>query len=237
MSGHSANVHHRTRHTTLKRVWWIGWSLLVALGISLGLWQWQRAEDKREYLDELAAAPRLEAPAETPPAGSEIILEGEFLGEHSLFLDNRIVDGRVGVAVLTPFRSGDGRLWLIQRGFVATDAPRENPEVSTPDGTVEITGQWQPARDQGLLLGDNREGQRLQQIDLIAWEGLGNFAHEGWVHQQQGPGQLTSWWEPSVMPPSRHFGYAAQWWGLSLAALIAMYVGGRYLGLGKQASS
>src|SRR5690554_7974966 len=31
------------------------------------------------------------------------------------------------------------------------------------------------------------------------------------------------------MPPSRHVGYAVQWWGLALAALVMMLVGGRRL--------
>ncbi|WP_236645373.1 SURF1 family protein [Aidingimonas lacisalsi] len=232
MSGHSTNA----RHTVLKKIWWLGWSVLVSLGIALGLWQWQRAEDKREYLDALASAPRLEAPAKAPPEGAEIRLEGEFLAQHTLFLDNRVVEGRVGVAVLTPFRSDDDRLWLIERGFKDMRASRATPSVATPPEHVEIAGQWQAAGDRGLLLGDNREGQRLQQIDLSAWSDLGKFAHQGWIHQQQGPGRLTPWWEPSVMPPSRHIGYAVQWWGLSLAALVVMCLGARYLGLGKRSS-
>ncbi|WP_430468914.1 hypothetical protein [Vreelandella titanicae] len=28
------------------------------------------------------------------------------------------------------------------------------------------------------------------------------------------------------MPPSRHMGYAFQWWGLALAALMVMFIGG-----------
>ena len=38
---------------------------------------------------------------------------------------------------------------------------------------------------------------------------------------------LPGWWSPNVMPPSRHVGYAVQWWGLALAALVVMVIGGR----------
>ncbi len=201
----------------------------MALGLFLGLWQWERAADKRDYLARLAAAPHLEAPEQTPPEGSRLTLRGEFLTEHTLFLDNRTRDGRLGVAALTPLRGEDGRLWLVQRGFLATGPDRETPEVSTPAGPVVVEGRWQAAGDSAPLFGLNREGQRLQRIDLAAWSELSGFAHAGWVHQEAGSGALKPWWEPSVMPPSRHVGYAVQWWGLALAALAVMFLGGRRL--------
>ncbi|MDR5905949.1 SURF1 family protein [Franzmannia qiaohouensis] len=211
--------------------WWLAWSLLVALGIGLGMWQWERAADKRDYLQRLADAPQLVAPEETPPEGSRITLRGEFLADQSYFLDNRVVDGQVGVAALTPLRGDDGRLWLIQRGFVPTAGSRIDPEIDTPEGTVTLSGQWQPAAETALLFGPNQEGRRLQRLALQPWQAaLGDFAHPGWVHMGQGPGLFTPWWQPSVMPPSRHTGYAVQWWGLALAALAVMLIGGRRLG-------
>lgn len=202
----------------------------MVLGIGLGIWQWERAGEKRDYLQRLADAPRLEAPRETPPEGAEVVLRGELLNEHNYFLDNRVVDGQVGVAVLTPLRGDDGRLWLVQRGFVPTGPTRIDPEVDTPDGEVEITGQWQVAGEVALLFGPNQEGRRLQRLTLAPWvQSLGEFAHQGWLHMDEGPGAFTPWWQPNVIPPSRHVGYAIQWWGLALAALAVMLIGGRRL--------
>ena len=205
------------------------WSLLVVLGLCLGLWQWERADDKREYLARLDAAPTLEAPQASPPEGSRLTLRGQFLGEQTLFLDNRTHDGQLGVAALTPLRTEDGRLWLVQRGFLPTGPSRAAPEVATPSGEVVIAGRWQAENSGTPLFGPNREGDRLQRIELSAWQLDEGFAHRGWLHLERGPGLLESWWEPSVMPPSRHVGYAMQWWGLALTALVTMLIGGHRL--------
>ncbi|MFY0990263.1 SURF1 family protein [Halomonas sp. C05BenzN] len=221
------DLQHACAGRRRQRLWWAFWAPLVVLGLLLGAWQWERAADKRAYLAEREAAPHLEAPRETPPDGSRITLSGAYLAGETLFLDNRTHDGRLGVAVLTPLRGDDGRLWLVQRGFLATGTTRDTPAVTTPSGPVTLEGDWQPAGKGGPLFGPNREAQRLQRIDLAAWSL--DFAHEGWLHLEAGPGHLESWWTPSVMPPSRHLGYAFQWWGLAVAALAAMLVGGRRL--------
>lgn len=197
----------------------------MVLGLWLGAWQWERADEKRDYLAALEAAPRLVEPDEAPPDGSWLTLSGEYLADQTLFLDNRTLQGRLGVAPLTPLRGDDGRLWLVQRGFLATGPTRATPEVTTPEGRVTLEGRWQVVGDGAPLFGPNREGRRLQRIELGAW-GL-DFAHAGWLHLEQGPGRLEAWWTPSVMPPSRHLGYAVQWWGLALAAMLVMWFGGR----------
>jgi cytochrome oxidase assembly protein ShyY1 len=210
--------------------WYLFWSLLVTLGTCLGLWQWERADDKRLAMATRAEAPAFVQPTLQPAQGSRVTLRGVYLAEHTLYLDNRIVDGRVGVAVLTPLRDTHGQLWLVQRGFLATGPRREPPQAATPNGRVELTGEWQEVQVGGPLYGDNREGVRLQQLSLEPWQAsLGSFSYEGWLHANQGDGVLTPWWEANVMPPSRHIGYAFQWWGLALAALVVMFIGGQRL--------
>ncbi|WP_251309946.1 SURF1 family protein [Halomonas sp. NCCP-2165] len=210
-----------------RRLWWVFWPSLVILGLVLGGWQWQRAAAKAAYLEARAAAPALVDPDEAPMGGATLTLSGEFVAERTLFLDNRVREGRVGVAVLTPLVDAQGRRWLIQRGFIATGPYRVDPEMTTPEGPVTVSGTWQVAGDGGLLLGPNREGRRLQRIALEAWPE--DFAHAGWLHQQAGAGAYEAWWRPSVMPPGRHRSYAFQWWGLALAALVIMILGGRRL--------
>lgn len=207
--------------------WCLFWSLLVALGIFLGLWQWERADDKRIAIAVRDSAPSLAQPTVSPNQGAEITLQGEYLAEHTLYLDNRIVNGQVGVAVLTPLRDNYGQLWLVQRGFLATGPHREPPQAATPNGKVELTGEWQKVQSGGPLYGDNREGVRLQQLSLEPWgSSLEPFSYAGWLHASEGDGVLIPWWKANIMPPSRHMGYAFQWWGLALAALVVMYVGG-----------
>ncbi|XKF07118.1 SURF1 family protein [Vreelandella venusta] len=207
--------------------WCVFWSVLVVLGLFLGLWQWERADDKRELLAIRESATTLVEPTQTPEEGSEVHLRGIYLDQHTLYLDNRIVEGRLGVAVLTPLRDTEGQLWLVQRGFIETGASRAPPSVSTPQGVVEVSGEWQAAHARGQLYGINQEGVRLQQLSLDPWTAsLGSFSHDGWLHAESGSGVFIPWWEANVMPPSRHLGYAFQWWGLALAAGVIMLLGG-----------
>lgn len=207
--------------------WCLFWIMLVALGVYLGLWQWERAVDKRAAIAIRESADELVEPVVPPEQGATVTLRGEYLADHTLYLDNRIVAGRIGVAVLTPLRDNHGQLWLIQRGFLETGPSRAPPSATTPEGWVEIKGEWQATQTGGPLYGDNREGVRLQQLSLSPWEPeLGAFSYAGWVHASEGGGVLIPWWEANVMPPSRHLGYAFQWWGLALAALLVMLIGG-----------
>lgn len=207
--------------------WCVFWITVVALGVYLGLWQWERAIDKRVAIEARESAPALVDPVVPPEPGARVTVRGEYLLDQTLYLDNRILAGRLGVAVLTPLRDNHGQLWLIQRGFLETGPSRDPPFATVPEGEVEITGEWQASQTGGPLYGDNVEGVRLQQLSLAPWKSvLGSFSYSGWLHANEGDGVLMPWWEANVMPPSRHLGYAFQWWGLALAALLVMLIGG-----------
>jgi len=219
----------------LKKVmmyWWGFWLLLMLVGLLLANWQWQRAGEKQQLIQDLQEAAVLENPDRVPPNWTQVNLTGEFLAEETLWLDNRILDGRVGVAALTPLVTSDERWWLVQRGFIATSVDRSQlPEITTPEGVVAIQGRWQELQGQGLVFGANREGDRLQSISLEPWQELKGEAFAGVVHQQAGDGKLQPWWTPNQMPPERHLGYAVQWLLLAGLALLMAIIGQkRWLG-------
>ncbi|MDR9467016.1 SURF1 family protein [Marinospirillum sp.] len=223
----------------LKKVmfyWWSFWLFLVVLGLLLANWQWQRAGEKQALQKDLQEAAVLENPGQAPPAWAQVQLTGRFLGERTLWLDNRILEGRVGVAALTPLVTANDRWWLVERGFVATSADRSRlPRISTPKEEVVIQGRWQRLEGQGsLVYGANREGERLQSISLEPWQDLEGRVFAGVVHQQAGEGQLQPWWTPNQMPPERHLGYAVQWLLLAGLALTMAVIGQkRWLGENK----
>ncbi|WP_405281269.1 SURF1 family protein [Cobetia sp. Ld8] len=220
-----------TQERQVGRGWWLFWGCLIVLGLCLCSWQVMRGQARAQHLEDTASAPELVMPTAPPASASLIELRGEWLAEHSLLLDNRTLDKRHGVAVLTPFRTLGGRWWLVERGFVASPAPRSDPEFTTPTGSGVISGRWQWLNGQGTsggpLFGPNREGQRLQQVDLSAWQALGTPAFAGVLHQTSGEGRFLPWWQPSNMTPERHYAYALQWLGLSLGAAVVMILGAR----------
>ena len=90
---------------------------LLAVLIGLGVWQLQRAQEKRELLAREAlqavAAPLGVAEVERlgDPAFRPVRLTGRFDAAHSLLLDNRQRGGRPGVELLQPFLDQPSGRW------------------------------------------------------------------------------------------------------------------------------
>ncbi|WP_409522455.1 SURF1 family protein [Nitrincola sp. MINF-07-Sa-05] len=207
-------------------LWWTFWLSLLVIGLLLANWQWHRATEKVALMSAWEHAPIHMNPVVVPENLSRLKLTGYFLEEETLWLDNRIHDGQIGVAVLTPLMTDSGTWWLIQRGFVPTGVDRQfEPSVTTPVGQALVSGRWQSLNHGGLVLGDNREGNRLQSLSLTPWSHLSGTVFEGVVHQESGDGMQDAWWVPSQMPPERHTGYAVQWLCLALLALVMAVIG------------
>ncbi len=195
--------------------WWSGWLLLFVLGLGLANWQWQRAEEKRQW----QAAPRMTEvnPQTLPQMNQALQLQGIFYPQFNRWLDNRTLNGQVGLALITPLQSTDGRWWLVDRGFVATAGSRApQPWPDTALTLQHLQGRWQPLEGRrGLLLGANDDGQRIQQLRTDVWPQLD--LQPGVLHLDNG--SSDRWWQPLGVSRERHLGYAAQWLLLALAAL------------------
>ena len=119
----------------------------VALCVTAGVWQHGRMAQKLEARAQLDAAAR-SAPVPLPAASDweawrfrPVIAVGTFDAAHQVLLDNRIHEGRAGYDVVTPLALPDGRVVLVDRGWVAGGATRaELPAVSPPSGAVAVTG-------------------------------------------------------------------------------------------------
>ena len=142
------------------RHWNPGWRMsisvcvLLPLLVSLGFWQLERAAEKRGYatryferMGSLAVQP-FEGGHDT--AFQRIKLSGSYEPGRYFLLDNQVRAGHVGYWVLASFLAGDGRRWLVNRGWIEAGANREIlPEVAAPAGDVSIVGVIWP--DTGLL--------------------------------------------------------------------------------------
>ncbi len=130
---------------TFRPVWW-GFALALAAclaSIALGNWQTRRAAEKRALSQEFEAAMR--GPAVALPAqpvvpadyvGKRLAARGTFLSAHTVLLDYKIRDGRIGYEVVTPLRLSGGTLHvLVNRGWIAAAPQREIlPEIPTLSG-------------------------------------------------------------------------------------------------------
>ena len=127
----------------------------VAITASLGRWQLGRAAEKLAYeqtLTSRAALPALDgaslAKADAAGAAEDlrhrtVELEGLWLPAHTIYLDNRQMQGRPGFFVITPLQlRGTSAVVLVQRGWVPRNFQDRTqvPDVVTPAGTVQVRG-------------------------------------------------------------------------------------------------
>lgn len=230
------------RSSRPSRGWWVAAFLVLCLFgglLGLGLWQLQRAEEKRALLEVWRASRTAEAqPLREVLKGEghrfqRVRVSGRYDGTHHYLLDSRIKDNRLGYEVLTPLRlSGSGRVILVNRGWVPAGGSRGDlPEIPTPDGRVEVTGHLVGPPQAGIRLGPPDPGKGR-------WPKVVQYLKPARVSDQLGSpvvgrviqldpeadhGFRRDWGAPVSFGPERHVGYAVQWFALA-GTLLALFV-------------
>ena len=221
------------------RFWLIAVAAVLGVGITLALGRWQlsRAAQKEAVaaaMAEQAALPPLDAAQLVALARPQdalhrrIQLLGRWLDQHTVFLDNRQMDARQGLYVLTPLALEDGAtVLLVQRGWVARNFLERSslPAIQTPAGMVSIEGRMAPPPGKLYELGTASAGLIRQNLDLKEYARETGLALMPLTVQQTdvaGDGLLRAWPRTSA-GVEKHHGYAFQWFGLS-ALIAALYV-------------
>lgn len=209
---------------------------------SLGVWQLQRGEAKRQrhedYTHRLSQAPvvfdDLGLDDSDRFTWRRARLGGHYLGKHVL-LDNRVHAGRAGYEVLSVFRTDGGRSVLVNRGWTATGPSRARaPEVLAPADPFEIAGTIGEVPVVGVRLNDAASDAewlspnvlRVQRIEI---EALGALVDErlspAVIYLDAGaPGALAIDWLPPGDGSARHQAYAVQWFAMAIVlGLIGLW--------------
>ena len=122
---------------------------MIALTVSLGRWQANRAEEKatRQAMFEARTAETpLVLSGSSGPAEAllyrRVRIAGRWDPDRQVFIDNQIHQGRAGFHVITPLRvAGSARVALVNRGWTPRTAQYPGPPaVAVPEGDVEVTG-------------------------------------------------------------------------------------------------
>ncbi len=208
--------------------------LSVAGTLALGRWQLARAAQKvamQASMDTQSAMSILDGrslAARADPAlelHRGVALRGQWVAERTVFLDNRLMNGRSGLYVVTPMRLQDSAcVVLVQRGWVARDFMDRSrlPKIETPTGVREIMGRIAPPPAKLYELSGTDTGLIRQNIDLAHFAAETGLALLPVSVQQTGAaddGLLRDWPQPAV-GVEKHYGYAFQWFALS--SLIAI---------------
>ncbi|BAN45787.1 SURF1 family protein [Metapseudomonas resinovorans] len=213
---------------------------LLPILLGLGFWQLSRAEEKRQLLS-AAEARRVAAPIDLEqlrsspdPAYLRVRLNGHFDGAHSLLLDNRIRDGKVGVELLQPFQdSASGQWLLVNRGWLPWPDRRVALAFNTPDSAQELIA-WAYVPPGAVFELKHLQGsgwpQLINQVDAAAlWQQLGRSGLPLELRLEEGPAALRTGWPVVAMGPEKNLGYAVQWFAMA-AALLGLFI---YFGLRK----
>ena len=211
---------------------------LIAIAVAclwLGNWQLERREEKLILFEQFENAPtlRIEQALEQGILFSNIQAYGHFDDRRHILLDNKILKGRAGVHVLTPFILMNGTAVLVNRGWLPLPPDRRHlPDVPTDQSLRIISGR---------LKKPGMDGPRLGKPDELIpdeWPQLVTYLEIGAVSDALNT-ELSPWlilldstdsggfdgreWKAAVMGPEVHAAYAFQWFALSLATMIIWF--------------
>lgn len=208
--------------------------VLLPLLVSLGLWQMQRAEEKRVLKDKWTQEQSLPPISFSPNQQSDfrrVILHGEFLPEKYWLKENQMLNGQLGYHVIMPFKLSDfEHIVAVDRGWIEGSPLREFvPDVKTPSGEIVVTGALVVPSDSKLIREADVRAKtwphKILEEDLpVLSKQLGRTLYPQLLRiDPDSQGALTVYWRPINMSPAKHLGYAVQWFGMALA-LIILYI-------------
>lgn len=225
------------RMSYLRAPWWSVVATLAAAGICMaaGFWQLDRAAEKRALFQAFArgdAAPAAERlPGDGAAPGQRyapLQLTGRYLPDRQVLLDNMSLGGRPGYQVLTPLQTDDGVV-MVNRGWVPADGDRSRlPDIGVDGGVRTLRGRLDllprpalvappPAVDPGAPW--PRRALFPTPEALAAETGLPLRRFQLLLDPGQPDGYAREW-QPAVMGPERHLGYAVQWFGLAATVVV-----------------
>lgn len=200
----------------------------------LGEWQFHRMDERRttnaqtEKNLEVAPVPvdEILEPGRGPRRSDEwrrVTATGRYLAEDSLVIRYQTRDGASGVDIVTPLRTGDGTVLLVDRGWMQTEnvgADRVDAPAP-PAGEVTVVG-WVRADATGDAATVTDGSARAVSSRQIARQ-LAGPVYGGFVDvQKETPPAATALAHAELPEPGNgpHFFYGLQWWFFGALALF-----------------
>ncbi|HSB96174.1 MAG TPA: SURF1 family protein [Spongiibacteraceae bacterium] len=227
----------------MRLIWKLHWPTtlfalaLLPLFLGLGRWQLQRADQKAAaqiaFEERENALPQdvSQLPAE-PELYTRVAATGHYDNAHSFLLDNRILHGRFGYEIITPFvleqsnAQRDARHLLVNRGWIEGDPARvQRPSIAAVEGTVQITAYIYRDGTKMTFFGNGQEQQWPKLIQNLIVDDLqrqlGTPTYPFILRlDASSAGALRTEWQIVSMGPERHIAYAVQWFAMALTLIV-----------------
>ncbi|MGZ4968398.1 MAG: SURF1 family protein [Methylobacter sp.] len=211
---------------------------LLPVLIALGMWQLDRSEQKRAFLNAQEQA----ATAETLHLSTAIEnntealryrnveVAGHYDVTHQFLIDNQVSEGKVGYFVLTPFiLARESKAVLVNRGWIPSSRDRLIlPDLQIKKAEAIITGRINNFPSVGIKLAGAEiptEGwpSIVQVVDstvLARKLGYPLFQFQIELAKDLPDGYKREWHTSTIMQPEQHTAYAIQWFALALTLTI-----------------
>ncbi|TFB18185.1 SURF1 family protein [Microbacterium sp. 3H14] len=215
--------------------------VLIAIGFAIACvflsnWQFERNETRAAQIElveqnydaapvPLSAVIGEDGALDPDDEWRPVTLQGEYLADQELLVRNRPHGGTSAFEVLVPFRDADGRIFIVDRGWVPPGEGAEPDSVpSPPEGEVEVTVRLRPGEQLPASGRGAPEGQVptinlpsiAEQVDGEVITGAyGRVISEA----PAGSGSLGGFDSPTD-DPGPHLSYAIQWILFALMGFI-----------------
>ncbi len=231
------------------KLWaWMLYVTVLSCMLWLGNWQLNRAALKVS-LQEAAETARnnpavpLQQITDLESAATSyqrVSLAGSYDDERQFLWDNRTHNGQAGYEVISVIALDTGGLALVNRGWVAPGASRQElPDVALPSDAVAqkvIIEGYVSRPSKGFASGDaltrtDKWPMLIQYFDyeaiaealgepiipvIVQAQALGTDATTATVLTSR-PEWLKANWQPAASGPAKHYSYAFQWFTMALA--------------------
>lgn len=200
--------------------------------LSLGIWQLQRAEEKREilekYTQQYALSPVVMATTNFHelPDHRRVIAQGAFDNKHIWLIDNKQRQGRVGYEVVSLFKLTDGGNILVNRGWIAAGKTRKDyPVIKPVNGAVTIFAEVVSVESHPLLSAQSDQNDWPKIITAIEPEVMAQQLGVELLPRvlrldETSAAALVTQWQSFTGSAEKHTGYAVQWFALALALVV-----------------
>lgn len=223
---------------------WVGYlALTVAVAIVcslLGVWQFARRAEARAEID------RIDANYDAVPSALDdvlrkldgfdksqkwtpVLLEGRYLTGDQLLVRNRPFNGQPGFAVITPLQLEDGRVFIVDRGWVPTGDKQDAPDrvPSAPSGPVTVIARLKAGEPAIAGRSTVAGSGQIQTINLPSIADLLDAptftgAYGMVVSESPAVAQMPVSAARPIRDEGPHLSYALQWYVFALLAFVAL---------------
>lgn len=213
---------------------------VFALLIRLGLWQLDRAQEKKvraaDYETRFAAPPvHLDGATRHSFADlrwRRVSAAGRYIAP-VILLDNRTRRGRAGFEVLTFYVIDKTKTVLVNRGWVPGDPDRSRlPDVGIPAAPAVLSGFAGPPPVTGIALNETAalienlvpDVDRVQRVTIEDFAAYYGVALEPFIVylDESAPAGYNRQWNPPGDGSAKHHAYAIQWFSMAAILVVIM---------------